>query len=116
VSERYDALIAALSPELLAALDERNREIARDVFRHEYARQQQRRWAPLAEAAQIFGCSSDALRMRIKRGSVEFRRQGRLLFVRVDDLEREARYDEPQSQMGPRRANVRPPAIGGTLP
>ena len=87
MSERYDALVAALSPELRAALEERIREIAVDVVRDEIARQSHQRWVPLAEAAKRYGCTPAALRMRIKRGSVESRRQGRLLFVRVDDLD-----------------------------
>jgi hypothetical protein len=85
VSERYDALVAAFSPEARAALDERIREVALDVAREEIARQQQRRWAPLAEAARAYGCTPDALRMRVKRGNVEHRRHGRRLYVRVDD-------------------------------
>jgi hypothetical protein len=108
VSERYDALVAALSPELLAALEERVREIAVDVARDEIARQQQRRWASLAEAAQLFGCSYDAMRMRVERGSVEYRRQGRRLYVRVDAFSG-CSYDEPQSKWPPRRANARRP-------
>jgi len=98
VSERYDALTAALSPELRVALEERVPEIARGVAREEIARRAQRRWAPLAEAAQLFGCSYDALRMRVDRGSVESLRQGRRCYVRVDDLSG-CSYDEPQTQM-----------------
>jgi hypothetical protein len=70
-----------LSSELLALLDEHVRQVAHEAAREELARQPQRQWLPLAEAAAQLGCTPDALRMRVKRGSVEARRQGRRLYV-----------------------------------
>jgi hypothetical protein len=84
VSDRADLLELLLSSELIAALTEHIREVAEQAVREELARRPQRRWLPVVEAAEQFGCSPAALRMRVKRGSVEHRRQGRLLYVRVD--------------------------------
>jgi hypothetical protein len=84
VSGRPDLVELLLSPELVAALDERVRELAAQAVREELARQPQRRWLPLAEAAEHYGCTPEALRMRAKRGTVEHRRQGRLIYVRAE--------------------------------
>jgi hypothetical protein len=78
-----DLLELALSPELLAALDEHISEVAAEAVRDELARQAERRWLPVEEAASRYGCSAAALRMRISRGTVEHR-QGRRLYVRAD--------------------------------
>jgi excisionase family DNA binding protein len=40
-----------------------------------------RRWLTLEEAGDRLGCSSNAVRMRVKRGRLESRRQGRRVYV-----------------------------------
>lgn len=48
------------------------------------------RWLTLAQAAERLGCSADAVRMRVKRGRLEHRKQGRRLYVSaasVDELQ-----------------------------
>jgi hypothetical protein len=84
MNDRTDLLELLLSSELVVALTEHVREIAAEVVRDELARQSQWRWLPVAEAAKQFGCTPAALRMRVKRRTVEARRQGRRLYIRVD--------------------------------
>jgi excisionase family DNA binding protein len=38
-------------------------------------------WLTVAQAAALLGCSPEAVRMRIRRGRLETRRQGRCLYV-----------------------------------
>jgi excisionase family DNA binding protein len=45
-------------------------------------------WLTLAEAAERLGCSTDAVRMRVKRGRLEHRRQGRRLYISAESLDR----------------------------
>lgn len=45
-------------------------------------------WLTLAEAAERLGCTRDAVRMRINRGRLEHRRQGRRLYVSVASVDR----------------------------
>jgi excisionase family DNA binding protein len=48
-----------------------------------------RRWFTIPEAAIALGCSPDAIRMRIARGRLEHRRQGRRVYVSaaaIDEL------------------------------
>jgi hypothetical protein len=85
VSPPRDVLELALSPELLAALDEHIREIVAEALREERARGERGKWLPLADAAERMGCSTDAVRMRVKRKTIEARRQGRRIFVRLDN-------------------------------
>jgi len=59
------------------------REIAAEAVREELARQPQRRWLTLAEAAEQCGCTEAAMRMRVSRGTVEAQ-QGRRLYVRAE--------------------------------
>ena len=87
MSDRPELLDLLLSPELVAALDEHIREVVAEAIREERARQPRREWLPLAEAAREYGCSEDALRMRVNRGSVEARRQGRRLLVRAPETD-----------------------------
>lgn len=44
-------------------------------------------WLTLAEAAERLGCTPDAVRMRINRGRLEHRRQGRRLYVSAASVE-----------------------------
>lgn len=40
-----------------------------------------RRWLTIPEAALALGCSPDAIRMRVARGRLEHRRQGRRVYI-----------------------------------
>ncbi len=50
--------------------------------------QQDRRWLTLSEAAELLGCTPDAVRMRIHRGRLDHRRQGRRLYVSATSVDR----------------------------
>jgi hypothetical protein len=81
-----DVLEALLSADLLALIDEHVREVAAEAAREEVARlTQPRRWLTLAEAAEEYCCTYEAMVMRVKRGTVESRRQGRRVYVRADE-------------------------------
>jgi excisionase family DNA binding protein len=45
-------------------------------------------WLTLKEAAELLGCSPDAVRMRVHRGRLDHRRQGRRLYVSAVSIER----------------------------
>jgi excisionase family DNA binding protein len=47
-----------------------------------------RRWLTLEEAGERLGVSADAVRMRVKRGRLESRQQGRRLYVSADSVDR----------------------------
>jgi excisionase family DNA binding protein len=47
-----------------------------------------RKWLTVAAAAELLACSPDAVRMRVKRGRLEHRRQGRRLYVAADSVDR----------------------------
>jgi excisionase family DNA binding protein len=49
---------------------------------------QERRWLTLREAAERLGCTPDAVRMRISRGRLDHRRQGRRLYVSAASVDR----------------------------
>jgi excisionase family DNA binding protein len=46
------------------------------------------RWLTLEQAAARLGCSRDAVRMRVRRGRLEHRYQGRRLYVSADAVDR----------------------------
>jgi excisionase family DNA binding protein len=46
-----------------------------------------RSWYTIAEAADRLGCSTDAVRMRAKRGRLVTRRQGRTVYVSAASVE-----------------------------
>lgn len=46
-----------------------------------------RKWLTLDEAATQLACSRDAVRMRVNRGRLEYRRQGRRLYVSAAAVE-----------------------------
>jgi excisionase family DNA binding protein len=75
-----------LSLELLAALDEHVRNIVDDQLVAKAASRDGRNWYTLAEAAELLGCSYDAVRLRAKRGRLEVRRQGRTVLVSARSL------------------------------
>jgi excisionase family DNA binding protein len=49
---------------------------------------ERKRWLTLAEAAERLGCTPDAVRMRARRGRLEYRYQGRRLYVSADSVDR----------------------------
>lgn len=49
---------------------------------------QDRRWLTLREAAERLGCTPDAVRMRINRGRLDHRRQGRRIYVSTASVDR----------------------------
>jgi hypothetical protein len=79
-----DRLELLLSADLLDALDELIRDVVDDALREERARAERGEWVALAVGADRLGCSADALRMRAKRKTIESRRQGRRIYVRLD--------------------------------
>jgi excisionase family DNA binding protein len=46
------------------------------------------RWLTVAAAAERLGCSPDAVRMRVRRGRLEARRQGRRVYVSAASVDR----------------------------
>jgi excisionase family DNA binding protein len=54
----------------------------------EVLRRPERPWLTLDEAAERLGCSRDAVRMRVKRGRLEARHQGRRVYISADSVER----------------------------
>ena len=76
-----DAVIDLLRPVVTELVDER--------FTQLQAMQSAKRWLTLPEAAERLGCSVDAVRMRARRGRLEYRRQGRRFYVSaagIDEL------------------------------
>jgi excisionase family DNA binding protein len=84
-----DRLAAALAPELLSALeqlvDERVDAAVTDALAD---RGNGAVWLTLKQAASRLACSPDAVRMRVKRGRLEARRQGRRVYVSAASVER----------------------------
>jgi hypothetical protein len=85
VTSRRDLLEAMLAPELIEALREFVREEVAEARREEHARAERGEWLPLADAAERLGCSTDAVRMRAMRKTIDARRQGRRWYVRLDN-------------------------------
>lgn len=80
-----------MTPPISDALAEFVREIVREELDRrlaEIAPAPARPWLTVAEAAEQLGCSRDAVRMRVKRGRLEARRQGRRLYVFADSIQR----------------------------
>ena len=70
--------------ELVAELSEL-RERVEELERREVT--PPRKWLTLAEAADRLGCTPDAMRMRARRGRLEYRRQGRRIYVRAESVD-----------------------------
>ena len=75
------AVQLAMHPRLEALVQAR---VEQALAEHE---QRGRAWLTLTEAAERLGCTPDAVRMRIKRGRLEYRRQGRRLYVSAASVE-----------------------------
>jgi len=77
------------SDELIETVAERAAAIVLERLERDRSPENGARWLTLAQAGERLGCSPDAVRMRVKRGRLEHRRQGRRLYVAassVDDL------------------------------
>jgi excisionase family DNA binding protein len=79
-------LEALLSPEVLAALDAYIAELI-DERLAEHPARDGREWLTLEEAADLLGCSYDAVRKRARRGRLETRHQGRTVLVSARSVE-----------------------------
>jgi excisionase family DNA binding protein len=82
-----DRLALAFSTEIVdafARLIETMLEDRADVLNGEHRPE----WISMAEAARRLECSVDAVRMRVKRGRLEARRQGRRVYVSAASVER----------------------------
>lgn len=76
-----DRLAAALAPELLAALEQLVDERVAVALAAVEPAGDGARWLTLDQAADRLGCTADAVRMRVKRGRLESRKQGRRVYV-----------------------------------
>lgn len=76
-----DRLAALLGPELLDALDSYVAERVAEVLAGAAPEDGSARWLTCEQAAERLSCSQDAIRMRVKRGRLEHRRQGRRIYV-----------------------------------
>ncbi len=83
-----------ISPVVVEPLDEWIRAIVREIVREELKALQPARsvevlkWLTVPQAAARLGCSADAVRMRVKRGRLEGRHQGRRLYVSAESVDR----------------------------
>jgi hypothetical protein len=81
-----DPFLDALRPlvvELLEPLERRLEEFERQL---DGVRSKQ--WYTLEEAAERWGCTYDAARMRVKRGPCEVRYYGRRVYVSAESVDR----------------------------
>ena len=84
----HDVLARALAPDLLDALEQLiDERVAAALDAHD-GDEYQPRWLTCGEAAKLLGCSVDAVRMRVKRGRLVSRRQGRRVYISRDSIER----------------------------
>jgi hypothetical protein len=88
VNERAsgELLLDALRPlvaELVEPLERRLAELERQLNGG-----RPRRWYTLEEAGERLGCSATAVRMRVKRGRLEGRYQGRRLYISAASIDR----------------------------
>jgi excisionase family DNA binding protein len=84
-------MTALIPPSVLEQWEQSLGEFIRGVVREELEALQPaapRRWLTLAEAAARLGVSSDAVRMRVRRGRLEFQKQGRRLYVSAESVDR----------------------------
>jgi excisionase family DNA binding protein len=84
-----DRLALVLAPELVDVLEELITErVAAALATIAPAESREARWLTVEQAAERLGCSPDAVRMRVRRGRLEHRRQGRRLYVAADSVDR----------------------------
>jgi excisionase family DNA binding protein len=78
---RNGHLDALLGPELVAAIEQLVDERVARAVAGLRTPSPVPPWLPVARAAELLGCSEDAVRMRIRRGRLVARRQGRRVYV-----------------------------------
>ena len=83
-----DRLLTSLAPEVVQALEELVAERVRVELAAAATTANGRAWLTLDEAADRLGCTADAIRMRVKRGRLESRRQGRRVYVSRESVDR----------------------------
>jgi excisionase family DNA binding protein len=80
-------LSTALAPSVVAAIDELVTERVREELETRTSVPTLKKWLTLREAAELLGCSTDAVRMRARRGRLEHRRHGRSLYISAASIE-----------------------------
>lgn len=83
-----ERLSLLLSPDLLMALEELVDERARAVLAATFPVGDAPRWLTVEQTAKRLSCTPDAVRMRVKRGRLEHRRQGRRIYVSAESVDR----------------------------
>jgi excisionase family DNA binding protein len=85
---------SGISPEAIERAEGVLVDLIRAIVRDELAKvvsatrgESPRKWLTVAEAATRLGCSRDAIRMRVRRGRLEAKRQGRTVYVSSDSVE-----------------------------
>lgn len=77
-----ERLAALLAPELVKAFEELVVErVAAELARLDVSQKSRSQWLTLEQAAELLGCSPDAVRMRANRGRLETRWHGRRVYV-----------------------------------
>lgn len=76
-----ERLASVLAPDVLEALEELVDERVAERLAELPSANGAPRWLTLDQAAGRLGCTTDAARMRAKRGRLESRRQGRRVYV-----------------------------------
>jgi len=74
-------LATLLGPELVAAIEQLIDERVTRALAEHHCPAPPPPWLTVPQAAALLGCSPDAVRMRIKRGRLVARRQGRRVYV-----------------------------------
>ena len=82
-----ERLARVLSPDLVDAIAELVDERVAQALKAASARHGPR-WLTVEQAAERLSCSPDAVRMRVKRGRLEHRRQGRRIYVSGESVDR----------------------------
>lgn len=77
----HDRLAALLSPELIEALDNLIAERIGEAMEAAGRAAPEAEWIDLGRAAELLGCSVNAVRMRGRRGRLDVRYQGRRMYV-----------------------------------
>jgi excisionase family DNA binding protein len=86
VTERID-LVAIFSPDVVAAIQDLVDERVVAALAAMAPTNGAAPWLTLEQAAERLGCSADAVRMRVKRGRLNCRRQGRRVYVSRDSVD-----------------------------
>jgi excisionase family DNA binding protein len=80
-------LTAVFAPDVLEAIEQLVEERVRVGLDARAPAGQDRRWLTVEQAAERLSCSPDAVRMRVRRGRLEHRRQGRRLYISAASID-----------------------------